>query len=114
MGWAGPSCAVSWSNLDNFESVLGASRAEPNTHTAFTASEESHITRPAVAGKNTHVVVRGGQGSNSMPECQKVSGQVVVISPRFLRYPGGLVSLADKKWGKSTQTKIKESLHSRF
>jgi len=25
-----------------------------------TASEESHITRPADAGKNTHVPVRGG------------------------------------------------------
>ena len=88
MGWAGPCWAVSWSNLDNFESVLGASRAVPNTHTAFTASEESHITRPAVAGKNTHVSVRGGgKGSNSKPECQKVSVKVVVIFPDFLRFP---------------------------
>jgi hypothetical protein len=93
LGWAGPSSAVSWSNLDNFESVLGASRAVPNTHTAFTASEESHITRPAVAGKNTHVSVRGGgKGSNSEPEWQKVSAEVVVISLHFLRYLGGLVS----------------------
>ena len=48
---------LTWSELDNFDHVGTQSReggVGQNTHTAFTASQESHITRPAVAGRFRH------------------------------------------------------------
>ena len=50
------------SELENFDHVGTQSWGGlgQNTHTAFTASQESHITRPAVAGRTRHTV--SGEG----------------------------------------------------